>query len=58
MPLTSLPARLAQEWELFKVWDSLEYESEEEERAEHGFKLNATVEGEGTKQLMCFGAII
>ncbi|CAE7333803.1 unnamed protein product [Symbiodinium sp. CCMP2592] len=41
-----------EDWECFKVWDSMEFESEEEDKHQTSFHAQAAVDPEGTKALM------
>ena len=42
----------AKDLEVFKVWDSLEFEEEEENRVTQGIEMQAAVDNLGTASLM------
>ena len=44
---------IKQEWECFKVYDSMEFEDDETSTQEHQFRAEGTLEGDATRDLLC-----
>ena len=44
---------LLQEWECFKVYDSMEFEDDETSTQEHAFRAEGTLDGDATKAMVC-----
>ncbi|CAE6914749.1 unnamed protein product [Symbiodinium sp. CCMP2456] len=47
-----------EEWECFKVYDSMEFEDDETSTAEHQFRAEGALDGEATRGLVCHDLMV